>query len=46
MIEGLLDDLASQRDYVATRAPAYARILALLPDALPMDRLAEVWSER
>lgn len=46
MIEGLLDDLASQRDYVATRAPAYARILALLPEALPMDRLAEVWAER
>jgi len=46
VLQGLLDDLASQRAYVAERAPVYERILAVLPDVLPLDRLAEVWAER
>lgn len=45
-LDGLLEDLAAQRDFVAGRAPVYARILELLPDVLPWDRLREAWAGR
>lgn len=45
-LEGLLDDLESQREFVQDRVPVYARILSLLPEVLPMERLAEAWKGR
>ncbi|HZD03338.1 MAG TPA: DUF2332 family protein [Longimicrobiales bacterium] len=45
-LDGLLEDLAAQRDFVAERAPVYARILELLPDVLPWERLEEAWAGR
>lgn len=45
-LRGLLDDLESQREFVRDRVPVYARILGLLPDVLPQERLAEAWGGR
>ncbi len=42
-------DLAEQREFMATRAPAYATLLELMPRALDADaraRLREAWRER
>lgn len=45
-IEGLIEDLAKQRAYVEARCPPYERVLALLPEVLPLDRLAAAWAGR
>jgi len=46
VLDGLLDDLRSQRNYVEGRSAPYARILELLPGVLPREELEEAWSER
>ncbi|MDX1566858.1 MAG: DUF2332 family protein [Longimicrobiales bacterium] len=45
-LAGLLEDLESQRKFVRDRVPVYARILDLLPDVLPRERLADAWKGR
>lgn len=45
-LEGLLDDLEAQRDFFGARVPPYARILELLPDVLPWERLEKAWTGR
>jgi hypothetical protein len=45
-IDGLLQDLEAQRAYVTPRAPVYGRLLELLPQALPFDRLERAWADR
>ena len=46
VIDGLFEDMARQRAFVATRCPPYERLLGLLPDALPLERLARAWQGR
>ncbi len=48
-IEGLDDDLALQREFVADRSPAYARLIDVLRPMIPgqfADGLREAWAGR